>query len=251
MPFVKRLSQEEKARISELRRLQTELKYRFRDLSLLDQALTHSSFSHEQSLQGKDYERMEFLGDSILGMVISEYLFRQFPFFTEGQLTKLKSQIVSTSTLATLGKTLHLEDFLRMGRGEAMSLGPSNSSTSFTTNPLFLAGALEAIVAAVYLDGGLRPANRFILSHFKLEIQRIEEGKGKRDYKSMLQELTLKRFKSTPHYAVISETGSQYQKQFDIQVTIEGKLYGCGSGRNKKSAEQQAAKEALTKFMAL
>lgn len=243
MPFVKRLSQEEKIRVIELRRLQTELKYRFRDFSLLDQALTHSSFSHEQSLQGKDYERMEFLGDSILGMVISEYLFRQFPFFTEGQLTKLKSQIVSTSTLATLGKTLRLEDFLRMGKGEARSIGASN--------PLFLAGALEAIVAAVYLDGGLRPANQFILSHFELEIQRIEEGKGKRDYKSMLQELTLKRFKSTPHYAVISETGSQHQKQFDIQATIEGKLYGCGSGRNKKSAEQQAAKEALTKFMAL
>lgn len=243
MPFVKRLSQEEKIRIRELRRLQAELKYRFRDISLLDQALTHSSFSHEQNLQGKDYERMEFLGDSILGMVISEYLFRQFPFFTEGQLTKLKSQIVSTSTLATLGKTLRLENFLRMGKGESKPLG--------SANPLFLAGALEAIVAAVYLDGGLRPASQFILSHFHPEIQRIEEGKGKRDYKSMLQELTLKRFKSTPHYDVISEIGSQHQKQFDIRVTIEGKLYGSGSGRNKKSAQQQAAKEALTKFMAL
>ena len=165
MPFVKRLSQEERDRITQLRRLQTELKYRFRDIALLDQALTHSSFSHEQNIPGKDYERMEFLGDSILGMVIAEYLFCQFPFFTEGQLTKLKSQIVSTSTLAALGKTLRFESFLRMGKGETKFFGAAN--------PLFLAGALEAVVAAVYLDGGLRPVSQFILSPFQTQIPPI------------------------------------------------------------------------------
>lgn len=243
MPFVKRISLEEKKRISDLHQLQKQLKYRFRKLSLLNEALTHSSFSHEHDLSGKDYERLEFLGDSILGMVISEYLFRQFPFFTEGQLTKLKAQIVCTATLATLGKNLQLERYLRVGKGTLRS--------NELFNPLFLAGALEAIVGAVYLEGGLRPVSQLISHHFKNEIQSIEEGKGKRDYKSLLQELTLKKLKATPHYEVISENGSQHQKQFDIVVTIQGSPYGEGSGRNKKSAEQQAAKEALTKFMVL
>lgn len=243
MPFVKRRSQQERERLCELRLLQKKLRYRFRNILLLDQALTHSSFSHERNQPGKDYERIEFLGDSILGMVISEYLFKQFPFFMEGQLTKLKSQIVSTPTLAALGHSLGLEKFLRMGRGEARNGGSS-------THPLLMAGSLEAIVGVIYLDGGLKDVTRFILSHFKTEIQHIEEGKGRRDYKSLLQELTLKKFKATPHYEVISEAGSQHQKQFDIAVKIDGKFYGSGSGRNKKSAEQQAAKEALAKFMA-
>lgn len=242
MPLVRKKSEEEKKRIEQLRHLQKKLNYRFRNLSLLDQALTHSSFSHERNLLGRDYERIEFLGDSILGMVISEYLFRQFPFFSEGQLTKLKSQIVSTATLATLGRFLNLENFLQMGKGE---------NEDGRTHPLFLAGSLEAILGAVYLDGGLKAVARLILSHFETEIQRIEKGEGRRDYKSLLQELTLKRFKSTPHYQVVSEAGSQHQKQFDITVTIEGKLYGSGTGRNKKSAEQQAAKEAIAKLMAL
>lgn len=244
MTFVRRRSRQEKERLGQLRFLQKKLKYRFRDILLLDQALTHSSFSHERNQPGRDYERIEFLGDSILGMVISEYLFKQFPFFMEGQLTKLKSQIVSTPTLAALGHALELNQFLRMGKGETQ-----NSSS--TTNPLLLAGSLEAIVGVIYLDGGLKDVTRFILGHFKTEIQRIEEGKGRRDYKSLLQELTLKKFKATPHYEVVSETGSQHQKQFDILVKIDGKSYGNGSGRNKKSAEQQAAKEALSKFMAL
>lgn len=237
MPLVKRLSDEEKERIHQLKLLQKKLQYRFRQLSLLNQALTHSSFSHERNEIGKDYERIEFLGDSVLGMVISEYLFRQFPFFSEGQLTKLKSQIVSTSTLTTLGHALQLENAIRVGKGQTKQGGSSN--------PLFLAAALEAIVGVIYLDGGLRPVTRFILTHFDEEIRRIEEGKGKWDYKSLLQELTLKRFKRTPHYEVVSESGSQHQKQFDIMVTIEGKFYGRGTGVNKKSAQQQAAKEAL------
>jgi ribonuclease-3 len=206
--------------------------YRFRDKGLLDEALTHKSHSTEHG--GSRYnERLEFLGDSILGLVVSYYLFQKNPSEDEGFLSKTRSAIVSRANLARWAEALGLGRHLYLGAGEHLSGGDRRHS--------ILANALEAVLGAVYLDGGLAPVEKIVIPW--LEGQAPESLDA--DYKSALQELIQKRHKRPPDYELMSETGPEHSKQFTIRVFLGKKTLGLGSGRNKKEAQQAAARNAL------
>ena len=178
------------------------------------------------------------MGDSVLGIVVSRILYDECPGMDEGVLTRYKSQLVSGATLGRIAKGLQIEEFLLLGKGEEASGGRKHVSN--------LLCALEALIGAIYLDGGLNPAFKFISRVFKHEIQLVKEGKGLKDYKSVLQQSVLKDFKTIPSYKIISEIGPDHKKHFIVEVLILGKRYGVGSGYNKKSAEQASAREALS-----
>lgn len=229
----------DKARLKDLKRLEKLIGYRFRNRDLLNQSLTHKSYANEKyKSKLRHNERLEFLGDSVLGIVISRILYDECPHNDEGVLTRYKSQLVSGATLGAIAKQLKIGNFILLGKGEEASGGRRHVSN--------LLCALEAVIGAVYLDSDLKKAFKFISSLFKSEIQLVKEGKGAKDYKSMLQQAVLKRFKTTPSYKVISEIGPDHKKHFIVEVLISGKRYGIGSGGNKKSAEQLSAKEALS-----
>lgn len=201
--------------------------------------MTHKSYVNENPLKDlKDNERLEFLGDSVLGIAISQILFKDCPDLDEGGLTKFKSQLVSGETLSRIAQELSLGDFLLLGKGEESSGGRHHISN--------LVCSLEAIIGAIYLDGGLRAAHKFIANSFAPEIKLVEAGRGERDYKSLLQQVTLRKFRSVPNYRIISEVGPEHKKTFIVAVWIDNKKYGIGSGPNKKKAEQLCAKEALS-----
>lgn len=229
----------DRERLKQLKGLERAIGYRFRNKSLLNQALTHKSYANEKYKSGiGDNERLEFLGDSVLGIVISRLLYDDLPDYDEGVLTRYKSQIVSGSTLGRIALDLKIGQYLLLGKGEEASGGRKQTSNILC--------ALEALIGALYLDGDLKAAFRFIGKVFRPEIQLVKEGKGSKDYKSVLQQIVLKRFKSTPSYKIISEIGPDHKKHFIVEVLVLGKRYGIGSGPNKKSAEQYAAKEALS-----
>jgi len=229
----------DKERLRRLRELEKSIAYRFRDKALLNQALTHRSYANERHRsKSGDNERLEFLGDSVLGIVVSHILYDEYPRHDEGVLTRYKSQLVSGATIGRIAKELTIGDFLLLGKGEEASGGRRHTSN--------LLCALEALIGAVYLDGGLKAAFRFINRVFGLEIQLVREGKGSKDYKSALQQGVLKRFKTTPSYRIVSEIGPDHKKHFIVEVLVLGKRRGIGSGSNKKTAEQQAAKEAFS-----
>ena len=221
--------------------LQSSLGYRFHTLALLDEALTHSSLVNEQkSASPQHNERLEFLGDAVLSLVISEYLASALPQSSEGTLSKLKAQLVSESSLAQVARRLGLGEHLKLGRGEDRSKGREKDS--------LLADALEAVLAAVHLDGGFE-ASRTVTRHIFVEklmhIAAQEEQPGAGDYKTQFQEWCQKRHDTLPRYATIRETGPDHQKSFEVELLIQGEVVGVGSGRSKKEAEQQAAKQAL------
>lgn len=229
----------DKSRLKKLKLLEKRIGYRFRNKALLNQALTHKSYSNEKYKTGAGHnERLEFLGDSVLGIVVSKILYDDYPEKDEGVLTRYKSQLVSGATLGNIAKALHIGEYLLLGKGEEASGGRRHVSN--------LLCALEALIGAIYLDGGLKPAFKFINNIFKPELQLVKEGKGSRDYKSVLQQVALKKFKTIPSYKIISEIGPDHKKHFIVEVLILGKRYGIGSGPNKKTAEQASAKEALS-----
>ncbi len=221
--------------------LQTALGYRFQDQALLDEALTHKSYVNEQKGEVRgDNERLEFLGDAVLSLVISEYLTACLPDSTEGALSKLKATLVSESSLERAARRLHLGGYLTLGRGEELSNGREKAS--------LLANAVEALLAAVYLDGGFETSRRVTLRVFAEELNQIaarEHHPGAEDYKTQFQEWCQKRYDTLPHYATIRESGPDHDKRFEVELTISGEVVGAGSGRSKKEAEQQAAKQAL------
>src|SRR3989338_5367031 len=228
-----------KERLKDLKRLGRLIQYRFRNKELINQAFTHKSYANEKyKSPSGDNERLEFLGDSVLGIVVSRILYDECPGMDEGVLTRYKSQLVSGATLGRIAKGLQIEEFLLLGKGEEASGGRKHVSN--------LLCALEALIGAIYLDGGLNPAFKFISRVFKHEIQLVKEGKGLKDYKSVLQQSVLKDFKTIPSYKIISEIGPDHKKHFIVEVLILGKRYGVGSGYNKKSAEQASAREALS-----
>lgn len=227
-----------KLRYKHLKTFQKIIHYRFRNRALLDQALTpkfYRSVMPKAELQ--DNERLEFLGDSVLNLTISNYLYAKYPFYTEGQLTKLKSQLVSRSFILKLAKSLNISEYLRTTPLRNEVIQPSN-----------LVCAVEALIAAIYLDGGIKRASSFILYNFKDDIKVVEEGKGEKDYKSLLQEFSLKKFKNVPQYEVVSEIGPEHKKSFKVVVSIAGNVYGTGSGHTKKEAHQSCAREALERL---
>jgi ribonuclease III len=224
----------------ELADLERAIGYCFEDRALLVRSLTHSSLSKEASRASEDVsnEQMEFLGDSILGFLVSVVLVRQFPDYSEGQLSKLKAHLVSEAHLHQAALQLDLGRFLRLGRGEERSGGRAKRA--------LLADALEALVAALYLDGGIEPARvfvgRWVLDEVDGREIRIE------DYKSELQELLQARRAPQPRYVVVRERGPEHNKMFTVQVWIESERLSEAEGDSKKAAQQAAAKRALEKL---
>lgn len=216
--------------------------YTFRQPRLLDEALTHKSHVNEIKDKGRKHnERLEFLGDAVLALVVSEHLAASFPSSTEGQLSKLKARLVSEASLAKAARRLNLGSLLRLGRGEELTQGREKNS--------LLADALEAMIAAIYLDGGLDPARAFILGAFAGTLEdphALHEEVVGQDYKTQLQEWCQKRFDTLPQYVTVRESGPDHQKLFEVQLRIQGDILGVGVGRTKKEAEQMAAKHALT-----
>lgn len=218
-----------------------ELGYQFRDPQLLEQALTHKSYVNERKPnEDQDNERLEFLGDAVLSLIISEHLAVTCPELSEGALSKLKARLVSESCLAAAAIRLDLGRHLRLGKGEELSKGREKQS--------LLADALEALLAAIYLDGGLAAGRAFTEQVLAPELQGVEDQHvrpGMDDYKTQFQELCQKRFNTLPHYATVRESGPDHQKLFEVELTLKSTVVGVGRGRTKKEAEQMAAQQAL------
>ena len=220
--------------------LQSALDYRFRNVRLLEEALTHKSYVNEQRAAGSDNERLEFLGDAVLSLVMSEQLGALLPHAPEGALSKHKARLVSESMLADAARRLQLGSCLRLGRGEELSKGRDKDS--------LLADAVEAVIAAVHLDGGLDSSRSVVVKLFQHELSQVASQRqrpGEGDYKTQVQEWCQRRFDSLPSYAVVRESGPDHDKVFEVEVTVNGEVVGRGAGRSKKEAEQSAAKQAL------
>lgn len=226
--------------IKSFQQLEHKLGYTFRDYKVLEEALTHSSYANEKNDPAIQHnERLEFLGDSVLGLVISDFLFMKYPDFPEGDLTKIRAKIVCEPTLAEIASTLDLGYFMYFGKGEAMTGGRERQS--------ILADALEALFAAVYLDGGLNAARRIILDLMADTIKDAIHGKIFLDYKTALQELVQAEGSHVIQYDIVAETGPDHMKTFEAAVTIDAVISGQGKGKSKKEAEQNAAKMAIKK----
>ncbi|HZS11216.1 MAG TPA: ribonuclease III [Nitrospirales bacterium] len=225
----------------DLARAQRVLGYTFKQPRLLDEALTHKSHVNEARHKDRKHnERLEFLGDAVLTLIVSEQLATANPEFTEGELSKAKARVVSEPTLAQAARRMSLGSLLRLGRGEEMTQGREK--------PSLLANALEALLAAIYLDGGLDAARHFVVKTFAAELaagQSANGGVEPMDYKTELQEWCQKRFDTLPQYVTVRESGPDHQKTFEVQLVIAGDIRGVGIGRSKKEAEQMAAKQAL------
>jgi ribonuclease-3 len=225
---------------AKMREASEALGYRFRDPRLLDEALTHKSYVNERRDRASGHnERLEFLGDAVLSLVVSQHLTTAFPQSTEGTLSKLKAGLVSESSLAGAARRMDLGRHLRLGRGEELTGGRDK--------PSLLANALEAVIAAIYLDGGLPPAHEFTLRALADELRTAGDKPVSQDYKTQCQEWSQRTFESLPQYVTVRETGPDHQKQFEVHVLIRGDLFGVGIGSSKKEAEQMAAREALSR----
>ena len=225
----------------ELTSLQDDLGYHFKNVDLLREALQHSSYVNEQRDLGlQDNERLEFLGDAVLDLVITHILMKHFPKSREGDLSRMRATIVNESQLSSVAQRLNLGRYLLLGRGEAQSNGQEKSS--------ILADALEAVIAAVYLDGGLQAGFEVIERQFSEIISQVGERLAAEDFKSRLQELVQVRFKTIPHYAVVAESGPDHDKTFEVRLSIGTFLTTHGTGKSKKAAEQAAAGVALDKL---
>ncbi|TZE83632.1 ribonuclease III [Calorimonas adulescens] len=224
--------------LSDYNILEKDIGYKFKNKSLLKLALTHSSYANEQKEDGSN-ERLEFLGDSVLSLVVSEYIYRQLPEIDEGSLSKLRALIVCEPALAKKARNIKLSSYLRLSHGEELSGGGKRAS--------ILADAFEALIGAIYLDGGIESVGSFIKRFVLDDFDEVYRGINGFDYKSRLQEYVQKN-NYTISYIVINESGPDHDKTFDVQVTINEKIMGRGVGKTKKEAEQNSAKEALEKL---
>jgi len=228
----------DKVSLNELASFQEQIDYSFNDEKLLIRALTHTSFANENDIPHYDNnQRLEFLGDAVLDLVVSEELFKKFPTYPEGDLTKIRAMVVCESKLAEKAKMINLGEHLLLGRGEEATGGRNRISV--------LADAFEALIGAIYLDGGYENARRFIRNHLIDDALKIGKEKDFKDYKTALQELVQSDYKQQLEYKVCREEGPDHAKVFYVSVNLDGKELGRGKGRSKKEAEQMAAKEAL------
>jgi len=210
----------------------------FNDSSLLEQALVHSSYLNENpGLVQASNERLEFLGDAILGLVVAEKLYQDYPYFAEGEMTRIRSALVRRDTLTRMARAITLGDYLYLGRGE--------ETTGGRNKPANLASALEAVIAAVFIDQGLSIARDFILRLLDTELQKVIRQGIAIDYKSRLQELTQSREQQIPSYHIVETTGPEHSKTFTVEARLGEVVLGRGSGKSKKLAETQAARSAL------
>lgn len=217
--------------------LEQKLGYSFRNRALLENALTHSSYANENKSPMGSNERLEFLGDSILGMVTADYLYRKHATAPEGDLTKIRAALVCEESLAEVAEQLDLGSYLQLGRGEAAGGGRER--------PSIRADAVEAILAAVFLDGGLEQASKII---YRFILDREDEKAVRRDYKTSLQELVQREAGQVLAYRLTGESGPDHAKTFVVEVTLNGTAVGEGTGRSKKEAEQMAAKSAIERL---
>jgi len=219
-----------------LEQCQQVIGYQFRQPDMLRAALTHTSGADTRLASN---ERLEFLGDAVLGLVTCEQLFQRFPDYQEGDLTKIKSVVVSRRTCARISRILNLGDFLFLGKGMHLhSVVPAS----------LLADVFESLVAAIYLDGGLEPARNFILKYLSPEIEQVAEGAHGGNFKSLLQQVSQREFNATPQYHLLDEKGPDHSKCFKIAAVIGRQSYASAWGRNKKEAEQKAAMNALAQI---
>ena len=225
-----------KEHVDSLLKCELVLGYTFRNRELLFEALTHASGA---STRLKSNERLEFLGDSILGFTVCEVLYNRYPDWLEGELTKIKSMVVSRATCARVGRNLGLEEFLVLGKGV--------TSESEVPESL-IANAFESIVAGIYLDGGFEPAKSFICKHMDMEIKKAIDGKINANYKSALQQLAQREMGEKPIYELVDEKGPDHNKYFRVCAKITNATYHPAWGRNKKEAEQRAAANALAQL---
>lgn len=209
--------------------------YCFKDKAILKEALTHKSFAGEHK-SAHHNERLEFLGDSILGAIVADYIYCQCPHSEEGVLSKIKSNLVSRHNLYLWAKELELGRFLCLGHGELATGGRQRDS--------ILSNAMEAVIGAVYIDGGYPAAEQVVLPWVRT--QQLKQDSG--DYKSTLQEFIQKRSRHTPQYEVVQTVGPEHDKVFTVEVSLDGKLLGTGKGKNKKLAEQDAARDAYARL---
>ena len=220
-------------RRKELQLFERRAAIKFRRLELLNLAFAHRSYANETQEQLDNNEKLEFLGDSVLGLVVAEYLFEQLSDRAEGDLAKIKSFVVSEDSLAEIARRLKVDSFILIGKGEEYSGG--------RTKKALLADAMEAIIGAYFVDSGFRASRKFILRYLIPEINKVLENRHKKDYKTLLQELVQKTYKTYPRYAMVKKTGPEHSKTFWIEVSVEDTTYGPGKGKNKKEAEQNAA----------
>lgn len=218
--------------------LEDTLGYSFRDNGLLTEALTHKSYRHENPEKSlSDNERLEFLGDSVLGLAIAGYLFNSRPELSESAMSKIKSFIVKGSLLSEVASKIRLGRFLRLGRGEEDTGGRRKKS--------ILADALEGVIGAIYIDGGYEPARDAILRLFEEKLHEAISSGQYHDYKTELQEKSQMLFGALPEYRLTGQAGAEHSRVFTVDVFVSGRRFGCGTGKNKKEAETLAAKEAL------
>ena len=218
-----------------IQQLQQVIHYQFHNITFLEVALTHSSYANEMRHQVRYNERQEFLGDAVLSIIVSDYLFNNYT-VPEGDLTKLRAALVSERSLDVKANKIGLGDYLRLGHGEEMTGG--------RTRPSIIADAFEALIAAIYLDSGIESAREFVLP-FVIEMLEHEDSLSFKDYKTILQEIIQQNPEEKLVYKLVGEKGPDHDKRFVVEVLLNSNVIGKGQGRSKKTAEQMAAKEAL------
>lgn len=229
--------------MASLKDLQTTLGIHFRDETLLKQALTHPSYINENPASASaDNERMEFLGDALLSLIVAEKLYHEYPDYPEGKLTEIKISLVRQEKIAEKAAALGLGEHLSLGKGEASSGGRGKQNN--------LADAFEALLAAVFLDQGMDATRDFIIRNYETDLQAVKSGKYAPNFKAMLQELTQAEFKRLPEYEVVESSGPDHDRKFVVAVSLGDVVFGIGSGKSKKIAESEAARIAYSKLTA-
>ena len=218
-----------------MQKLQNKIEYTFKNKALLEEAITHSSYANEHHGSVPYNERMEFLGDAVLSFVSAQYLYEKYPDMPEGRLSKLRSSLVCTQSLSSFAKEIELGSYLRMGKGETAMGGAQR--------PSVLEDAFEALIAAIYLDGGIEEARRFILRFLSREVE--SHHVNFKDYKSILQEIIQQNPDERLNYAVVNTSGPDHDKRFEVELRLNSNIIGKGTGTSKKNAEQEAARQAL------
>ncbi len=218
-----------------MKELEENIGYKFKNKELLKKALTHISYAYEHNIESN--EKLEFLGDSILEFVSSIYLFENYRNLKEGEMTKVRATVVCEKSLYKVAKKHSFNDYLYLGKSERMSHGENR--------PAILADSVEAVIAGIYLDGGMEPAQKFIIENLKEEIKIASQNVGQKDYKTVLQEKLQKAGEVKIEYRIINESGPDHNKTFEALVECDGKKLARGIGKSKKMAEMEAAKKAL------
>lgn len=218
-----------------IEQMEKNIGYKFKNKELVQKALTHTSYAYEHGVESN--EKLEFLGDSILEFVSSEYMYNKYTNLKEGEMTKVRATVVCEDSLYKIATKHDFSDFLNLGKSEIKSGG--------NKRPAILADSVEAVIAAIYLDGGLEPAKKFIIENLKEEIELATKHVGQKDYKTVLQEDLQKNGDVKIEYKIIKEKGPDHDKTFEAQVALNGKILATGIGKSKKEAEMHAAKKAL------